>query len=320
MLGEVGRRWQRWWLSRHPRSDTLTLEQRNIYIVPTRAGVAFAVTLLMMLVATINFRLNLGYVLVFLLAGAGLVSMHVTHNTLRGLRMQVRPPSPGFAGHPMPIDVVLWAGDRERFGLSLRFDQAPSTSMVNIDVARGAQQTATLALEPAARGLHDIDTIRLETRFPFGLFVAWAIWRPAARVLAWPRPETPTPPWPAPPQTASDQGRVLADGDGGEWEGVRAWRRGDPMKRLVWKKMARTGELVSRDTSSVESHEIWFDYTDAQGRENGDVESRLARMSAWIEAAHAQGLPHGLRLPDMTIDPELGDAHRRRALDALATF
>jgi len=29
--------------------------------------------------------LNLGYVLTFLLAGAGFVSMHLTHNTLRGL-------------------------------------------------------------------------------------------------------------------------------------------------------------------------------------------------------------------------------------------
>jgi uncharacterized protein (DUF58 family) len=317
MFGELQRRWQRWWHARHPRSDTLTLEQRNIYIVPTRAGAVFAITLLMMLVATINFRLNLGYVLVFLLAGAGLVSMHVTHNTLRGLRLQLRSPVPGFAGHSMPIDVVLWAGNRERLGLSLRFDRGTAASIVHVDVARGAQQTATLAMLPATRGLHDIDTIRLETRFPFGLFVAWSIWRPAARVLAWPPPEVPTPPWPAPPQTTAGQGRVLADRDGGEWEGVRAWRRGDPMKRLVWKKMARTGELVSRDTSSVESREIWFDFDAAQGQ---DIERRLSRMSAWIEAAHAQGLPHGLRLPGLNLEPELGDAQRRRALDALATF
>jgi uncharacterized protein (DUF58 family) len=110
---------------------------------------------------------------------------------------------------------------------------------------------------------------------------------------------------------------VLCDHDGGEWEGVRAWRRGDPMKRLVWKKMARTGELVSRDTSSVESREIWFDYDDAQGR---DDEARLSRLASWIESAHAQGLPHGLRLPGHTIEPEVGDRHRRRALDALAVF
>ena len=149
MFGEVQRRWQRWWQARHPRNDTLALEQRNIYIVPTRAGAVFAVTLMMMLVATINFRLNLGYVLVFLLAGAGLVSMHVTHNTLRGLRLQLRPPAPGFAGHAVPIDVVLWAGDRERLGLSLRFEAAPAASMVHVDVTRGAQQIRPELPRPA---------------------------------------------------------------------------------------------------------------------------------------------------------------------------
>ncbi len=310
-------RWQHWWLSRHPRSDTLVLVQNNVYIVPTRAGAAFAITLAMMLVATINFRLNLGYVLVFLLAGAGMVSMHITHNTLRGLRVQLRPPLPGFAGQPVPLDVVICAGNRERLGVGLRFDNASAGSEHHVDVARGAQHTATLAMVPPNRGLHDVDAIRLETRFPFGLFRAWSVWRPAARVLAWPAPEVPTPPWPTPPRSTGGAGRVQADHDGGEWEGVRAWRRGDPMKRLVWKKMARTGELVSRDTSSVESREIWLDYDEAQGR---DAEARLARMAAWVESAHAQGLPHGLRLPGTVIDPELGDAHRRRALDALATF
>ncbi len=320
MLAAINERWQRWWLSRHPRTDTCTLEQRNIYIVPTRAGAAFALTLLMMLVATINFRLNLGYVLVFLLAGAGLVSMHITHNTLRGLRLQLRPPAPGFAGQAVPIDVVVWAGDRERLGLSLGFDRkaAPHDAQpINVDVARGAQQTATLGMVAPSRGLHDIAALRLETRFPFGLFRAWTVWRPASRVLAWPTPEVPTPPWPEVPRETHGDGRVQATRDGGEWEGVRAWQRGDPMKRLVWKKMARTGELVSRDTSSVESREIWLDYEAAAGR---DTESRLSRLTAWVLAAHAQELPHGLELPRVKLEPSLGDAHRRAALDALALF
>jgi hypothetical protein len=44
-----------------------------------------------MLLASINYQLNLGYALTFLLAGAGLVSMHLTHGTLRGLTLHLRP-------------------------------------------------------------------------------------------------------------------------------------------------------------------------------------------------------------------------------------
>jgi uncharacterized protein (DUF58 family) len=43
---------------------------------------------------------------------------------------------------------------------------------------------------PARRGWHAVPTLVVETVFPFGLFRAWTVWRPAARVLAWPRPNT----------------------------------------------------------------------------------------------------------------------------------
>ena len=45
---------RRWWQSRLPLTDTWQLGQRNIYILPTRAGFAFAATLAVMLLASIN--------------------------------------------------------------------------------------------------------------------------------------------------------------------------------------------------------------------------------------------------------------------------
>ena len=37
----------------------------------------------------------------------------------------------------------------------------------------------------------------------------------------------------------------------GEFEGVRAYRRGDPLKLVVWKKAAKSPELVSRDKVDI---------------------------------------------------------------------
>ena len=59
-----------WFLSRRPPSDTLELTQRNVYIVPSTAGWMLGVTLLLLLVGSINYQLNLGYLLTFLLAGS----------------------------------------------------------------------------------------------------------------------------------------------------------------------------------------------------------------------------------------------------------
>ncbi len=98
-----------WWRSRLAPTDTHQLTQRNIYILPTRAGLMFALTLLTLLLASINYQLNLGHVLTFLLAGSGVVSLQLTHNTLRGLRLHLKPVAAVFAGASAQIEVVLTA-------------------------------------------------------------------------------------------------------------------------------------------------------------------------------------------------------------------
>jgi uncharacterized protein (DUF58 family) len=191
-------RWRAWFQSRLPVSDSLTLTHRNVYILPTRAGLMFAFTVLVLLVASINYQLNLGYLLTFLLAGAGGVSMHVTHGTLRGLQMHLRTGEARFAGEPALVEAVLMSTSRRpRFGVGLRTEGegAPARGRKSeftwVDVPAQGQTSAQLSFVPATRGLHAVPTILVFTRFPLGLFRAWAIWRPAAQVLAYPAPERP---------------------------------------------------------------------------------------------------------------------------------
>jgi uncharacterized protein (DUF58 family) len=315
------RRIRRWWVARHPRTDTWTLTQRNIYIVPTPAGFVFAAVLLVMLLAAINYQLNLGYVLTFLLAGAGFVSMHLTHNTLRGLTLHLKPPQPGFTGEALALEVVLTSPTRLQHGVGIGFEDGDDPKLarshdVFVDVPAGGQAIAHLSLVPAHRGLHDVPTLRAETRYPFGLFRAWTVWRPVAKLLAWPAPERPVAPLPAAPAAAGDAAQRRAS-DSGEFEGVRAYRRGDALKHVVWKKAARTGELVSREASSALQQELWLDWQHAQ---LSSTESRLSRLAAWVLAAESAGVAHGLRLPGVEIAPASGSAQQRRSLDALALW
>ena len=306
-----------WFESRLPRSDTWTLTQRNIYIVPTRAGLMFVLVLFVMLLASINYQLSLGYVLTFLLAGAGFVSMHLTHNTLRGVTLHLKPPASGFAGEPMVLEIVLTSPTRTQHGVGLGFEHAPDRGHdVFVDVPAGGHAVAHLAFVPPSRGTHLLPTLRAETRYPLGLFRAWTVWRPAAQALAWPRPETPMAPWPAAPSAAGDAAPQQRS-DSGEFDGVRSYRRGDALKRIVWKKVAKGGELVSRDHSSAVQRELWLDWQQAQ---LPGTEPRLARLAAWVVAADASGVPHGLRLPGVEIAPATGGAHRRASLDALALW
>jgi uncharacterized protein (DUF58 family) len=317
----LGPRWQAWWESRHAPSDTLTLTQRNVYILPTAAGWMFGATLLILLVASINYQLNLGYLLTFLLAGAGVVSMHVTHNTLRGLQLHLRTGEPRFAGEPAQVEAVLSSdAARSRHGVGLRVATAAADAWTWVDVPPLGQASARLSFVPARRGRHRVPTITIETRFPLGLFRAWSIWRPAAQVLVYPGPERPAVPLPAARPVPGGPSRSRSSA-GGELEGVRGYRRGDPLKLVVWKKAAQAlasgGELVTRDTSSSSATELWLDWQHAAA---ADPEQRLSRLTAWVLTVERQGARYALALPGRQLPPASGEAHRRECLEALATW
>lgn len=311
----------RWFAQRLPATDTAKLGQRNIYIVPTKAGFFFGITLLIMLVAAINYQLSLGYILTFLLAGAGAVSMQITHGTLRGLTLHLRPPAPGFAGDPALLEVVLTNPGRQRNAIAVFFrDPAQARAAEGFrwawcDVPAEGQETVRVSFVPERRGWHPVPPLVVETVFPFGLFRAWTIWRPASQVLAWPKPEYPPPPLPGASATATAQQAARIE-RGGEFDGVRAYRRGDSMRQVVWKKVARTGQLVSRETRAAGAHELWLEWL-ATG---GDPEQRLARLAAWVQKAEQDGLAYGLRLPGSEVEPAHGESHRRTLLDKLATY
>jgi uncharacterized protein (DUF58 family) len=314
------RRFFTWLEHRLPVSDSWTLGQRNVYIVPTRAGWAFCVMLVLMLLGSINYQLNMGYLLTFLLAGCALVSMHLTHGTLRGLTLRMRSCAPVFAGEAAVVEIVLTSPGSARHGIGLAFHDTIrfGKHQAFTDVPAHGQASARLSMLPHRRGRHRLPTVTAETRFPLGLFRAWTVWRPASTVLAWPARETPAA---ALPGSSASAGTAAAQrrAEGGEFNGVRPWRRGDSMRQVVWKKAARTGELVSRDTSTTLSRELWLDWHAARVN-GGSLEQRLSRLCSWIVEADRLGLPYGLRVPGRDLAPGLGDAHRREMLELLALW
>ncbi|MES2424567.1 MAG: DUF58 domain-containing protein [Pseudomonadota bacterium] len=319
-LGMVHQRFRRWWQSRLPLSDTVTLTQRNVYILPTRPGFMLAGTLLVLLIASINYQLNLGYLLTFLLAGSAVVGMHVCHATLRGLTLHLIAPDPAFALAPAIFNINLTnARARTRHAIGLSVYGTGHWSWT--DVPAQGMATVQVTFESLQRGRHRLPALTAETRFPLGTFRVWTIWRPAAQLLVYPAPELRPPPLPPgePRAGGSASARVQTSG---EFDGVRAYRRGDPLKLVVWKKAAKTLEsgsdsLVSRDGQQAQQHELWLDY---QLAGQTDVEQRLSRLCAWVLQADRLGLDFGLRLPNLTVPPASGEAHKRRCLESLALY
>ena len=325
-------RFRRWFEARLPLSDSVTLTQRTVYILPTRPGLMLFLTLAVLLVASINYQLNLGYLLTFLLVGTTLVGMHVCHGTLRGLAMNLIAPHAHYAGASTAFDIKLMNARRSvRYGIGLSLlnplDLAAQKGAARhwawTDVPAQGSSLVQVAFTPARRGLHRLPTLTAETRFPLGTFRVWTVWRPAAQVMVYPAPEPSPPPLPPGEPRAQGAGSAARAQSSGESDGVRAYRRGDPLKNVLWKKAAKTGEqsgesggLVVRDTQQTQRHELWLDIRQAGPL---DLEHKLSRLCAWVLQADRLGLDYGLRLSTLEIRPASGEAHKRRCLEALAT-
>jgi len=298
--------------------ESQTLTQRNIYIVPSRAGLMFGLVLLLLLLVSINYQLSLGFALTFLLAGSAAASIQMTHGSLRGLTLHLKPLVPAFDGEAAVLEVVVTNPGAARLGLGFGLDLgARPIPLAYAEIPEQGQASVHLSWLAPHRGLHALPVVRVESRYPFGLFRAWTIWRPAGQQWIYPRPESPTPPWPLAEAAQGDDKPATRSGTGSEFEGVRAYRRGDTLRQVVWKKAARTGELISRETAGAVQRELLLQWQQAQGL---DTEARLSRLAAWVVAADAAGHSWGLSVPGTELAPDNGSAHRHAALRALASL
>lgn len=313
----VHERFASWAQRRHEVGTQTVLSHRNVYILPTRAGWFFALTLLVLLVAAINYQLNLGYLLTFLLAGSALVSLHVTHNNVRGLALAARIPDDSrlYAGQPAALRLQLQSPDRQRWGLRMAAD---SQEFHAVDVDRNASVDFALPWTAHVRGLQPWPRLLIESRFPLGLWRAWSVWRPGASIWVYPAPEMPAPPLPAQQQTPSEGQSPARLAPGDELDDLRHYRRGDPLRHVVWKK-ARGDDLVVRAaTPATALPELWLDWNDLPGAQ--PLEARLSRLCAWVLAAQRNPAPFGLRLPGLELPPANNPGHTLRCLRALAAY
>jgi uncharacterized protein (DUF58 family) len=304
------------WQSRRRGVETgpVTLTQRRVYILPTRAGLLFAGTMLVMLLGCINYNLGLGYVLMFLLSGVGIVSMLHTFRNLAQLQLRAGRPDPVFAGDDAGFPVLLVnGGGLGRFSVGLAVAQLEP---FYVDVAARQTSVATLRVRTQHRGRLTLGRIRIFTTFPLGLFVAWSNVELDLQCLVFPRPESGRVPLPA-PRPGDAEGLEMAQGQD-DFAGLRKYQPGDSLRHVAWKAVARGQAVMTKQFSGLAAGELWLDW-DSLTRDL-PIEARLSRLTRWVLEATRAGHTFGLRLPRVVIAPGAGPAHQEHCLTALALF
>jgi uncharacterized protein (DUF58 family) len=314
LIAALQRRVRHWQARRTPPVAMLELDRRHIFIMPNRVGAAFLLTLLLMLLAAINYQNSLAYALVFLLGSVFVVAILHTFRNLAGLRVS------GVAAGS------VFVGEQARFVLRLeslqRAHQAvgagwTAARMQRVDIDAGHVLELELDLPSERRGWLVAPRLCIDSTFPLGLLRAWTWVDPGQRVLVYPQPLEGELPSVAARQNENDEEGLRAFGQGvDDYQGLKEYQPGDSWRRLHWKAWSRGGALLVKDFAEIKGRDLNLDFL-ALG---GDVEQRLSRLCYWVLRLTREQQAFSLQLPGQAIATASGDHHCERCLRALALY
>ena len=294
-----------------PFDGPVTLTRDRVYIVPTKAGVIFSLLLLTLLIGSINYEKNLGFVLTFLLTGIGNILLLSTWRNLAGLQLKRGDSQAVFAGEAASFSVQLINKQLfNRYSIAIG-QHGDEQDMVNC--AANSTQMINFKVAANKRGRLDAGRFRLYTEFPSGLFIAWTWIDLSMSCLVYPAPDNDAR---LPVFDHSEDGDADSSGQGLEnFSHLRKYHQGDNLSRISWKAAAKSGELFSKEFTGSKPATHWINWNDIPAR---DTEQRLSIMAALILHAEKHQQRYGIRLPEKQISPDTGHKHFHQCLTALA--
>ncbi len=296
-----------------PFDGAVTLTRDRVYIIPTKAGLIFSLLLLTLLIGSINYEKNLGFVLTFLLTGIGNILLLSTWRNIAGLELKNSMSLPVFSGQAATFSVQLVNHQLfDRFSIAI---SQHGTEQDIVDCSASSKQIINFKVETNKRGLLNAGRFRLYTEFPSGLFVAWTWVDLSMSCMVYPAPDNNIK---MPVFDHSDNGNSDSSGKGLEnFSHLRKYQQGDNISRISWKAAAKNDELFSKEFIGSKPVTHWINWNDIPARDN---EQRLSIMTALIIHAKKNQQCYGIRLPEKQIQPDSGDKHFHQCLTALALY
>ena len=308
-------RYQRWLARRLPMTAALTLNHSQIVILPTRQGLLLLLVALAVLLLAINFESALNYALAFWLIAMIWVAVYMTYRNLSGLTLRA------LDGTLVPVDDLAevhieFSSKTSAYRGSLELIHS-EWGVVHVHMA-DTKTVATIPLRAYNRGPVRPPRFRLESRFPFGLIVAWTHILIDAKAWAYPQPRQ-LPRKGLLVNHDDDEAELndhfLAPGSE-DFHSIRAYQPGDSIKRLHWPGFSRD-QLMIKTFSDYQASDEWLDWQQFEGSPD---ELRLAAMAYYSQLFFSQDKPFGLRLPGQELLPEKGLQHLTRVRRMLAEY
>jgi len=220
-------------------------------------------------------------------------------------------PPPG-----VPSEERTFAVELEGTGLATVSLDLPESTPLTGDGGTDAGATVTLpetvewTVSPAERGVYEVGPLEMRIHGPLGLVERPVRETASTELVVYPRRYDLTEPAAASGELHTRQETVTQ-----EFDRVREYNPGDPLRKIDWKSSAKHSDLHVVEFSEHAGQEA---VVVAGVAARTAVDEMARTVATLVEAALDAGLDVGLTVPAGDCEPDSGPAHRERLLRLLA--
>ncbi|UTF60976.1 DUF58 domain-containing protein [Gilvimarinus sp. DA14] len=295
---------------RAPRAQKVTLAHRSIYVLPSKAGLGYALVAVLLWLLGTNYENNLILASSFLLFALFIVSVLHAYRNLAGVQLQVLSANPGFAGERIELPVEMSA-PRGSVHLQLQY---PGTAAIRCDLEKNRPHTLRVPLLAERRGWLSPGRLLLKSYYPLGITRVWSWVFLKSEILVYPQPKPAVLNLNYPGGEEGDLGdRVKADDD---FMGFSRYQAGAPLSQVAWKLYARGAGLQLKEFAAGQRQGVWLDFAALEGT----TEDRLSGLCYLALQWHCEEREFGLLLPGVRIELASGERHLHQVLKELALY
>lgn len=291
-------------------TQTITLSHKNIYILPSKFGLAYLFVNLLVYVLGINYQNNLVIMYSYLMLSFLLVNFIVAFINLYNLKITLSHTNAGYqhTGYFAQFHFSNRDGttslEIEGENIQNQFIDGVDTNLFKLDVQ----------VNEIKRGSHTLPRIKLLSRYPFGLVTTWSYFVSEVKTYIYPTPLSFSFHQVNQAELESETDNSKTSFASENYQGVRPYIEGDKVNRISWKHYAKHQVLATKDFTAGSSSEYEFGLNTVPG----DLEQKLQHLSYLITHAEHENLRYSLVLPNNKVNLGSGNKHMTECLERLS--
>ncbi|BDX06461.1 DUF58 domain-containing protein [Planctobacterium marinum] len=325
-MTKIKRWWQgrleNWLTKRIPSNRQFQMDMSNVFIFPSKFGIAYILLCSLLFILGTNYRNNLMLLLAYFLLAMFLVNLMTSYANFAKLKVQLGKVKSTHAGNDCALP--LWLGDSDDktiaglkcYGkLHFRLWQGPVQRSIEPE---SHSNPVVLNIPTDKRGYLTLPRVTIESFYPFGLFRCWTHLHFKAQILVYPNPIA-SKLMRQSFRDGEEEGEESSSSVGGnnDFDSLKNYVPGESLNRVAWKLVAKGQEMMTKQFADNQQGVIWLDLKHYL---KSDLETAIAHLTWLVIELHRKQICFGLTLGAIEIPADSDSQHLELCLKSLALY